>query len=446
MAQYLSSAPSPRYRRYVLGLLLGAYVLSYLDRQILYILIEPIKLELALSDTQIGLLGGLTFALFYATLGMPIAWLADKYSRKNIMVASLVIWSGMTAASGAAVNFGQLLLARIGVAVGEAGCNPSAHSLIADLYPPEKRATALSTYQLGIPIGVMIGLFAGGWISQFFGWRAAFFAVGIPGLLFSLIVMFTLKEPVRGLSEPHRSRREADDMPSFKETIRHLWSLPSFRHIAMGTSLVGFVMYHFFMWTPSFLIRSYEMSSGQAGTILALVNGLGGGLGTYLGGYLADRVGATNAKRYLIVPGIATMLAFPFSLAIFLNFDVRYSVFFMGFPVFLGLINSGATYSLTQRLAHIRMRALAASILLFLINIVGLGIGPQVVGWLSDILRPSFGEESLRYALAIGSAGYLWAGIHYLLGSRHIQHDLARVEGSAKTLPDDQSVGSKVPT
>jgi predicted MFS family arabinose efflux permease len=416
-----------KHRRLILGLLLGAYILSYLDRQILYILIEPIKDELQLSDTQIGFLGGITFALFYATLGMPIAYLADRISRKGIISISMVVWSGMTAMSGMAGSFGHMLIARIGVAVGEAGCNPCAHSLISDLYPPQKRVSAMAVYQLGIPIGVMVGLLAGGWISEFFGWRTAFMAVGIPGLLFAVIFWFAVKEPVRGLSET--AQQTVETAPSVGETLRHLWSLPSFRHLAIGTALIGFVVYQVFMWSPSFLIRSYGLSKGEAGTILALINGLGGGFGTWLGGYVVEKWGRHNVRLHLIIPGIALVLAFPLSVGIYLSNTLAASVAFMVLPILLALMNSGASNSLAQRLAKVRMRALTASILLFVINIVGLGLGPLVVGLLSDYLQPAHGDESLRYALMIGSVVYVWAGIHYFLGAKTLAEDLASVEG-----------------
>ena len=414
-------------RRYVLGLLLGAYILSYLDRQILYILIEPIKAELQLSDTQIGFLGGITFALFYATLGMPIAYLADRISRKKIISISMLVWSGMTAMSGMAANFGQMLAARVGVAVGEAGCNPCAHSLISDLYPPKKRVKAMAIYQLGIPIGVMIGLMAGGWISQFFGWRAAFMAVGIPGVLYAIIIWVTVSEPSRGQAEV--VQQETDKPPSISETVKHLWSLKSFRHLAFGTALIGFVVYQVFMWSPSFLIRSYGLSKGEAGTILAIINGLGGGFGTWFGGYMVDKFGSHDVRMHLIIPGIALVLAFPVSVGVYLSGTLAWSVTFMVFPVFLALMNSGASMSLAQRLAKVRMRALTASILLFVTNIIGLGLGPQVTGMLSDYLYPAYGEESLRYALLIGSVVYVWAGVHYFLGAKTLADELALVEG-----------------
>ncbi len=442
--------PTLRYRRYVLGLLLTAYIFSCLDRQILYILIEPIKSELGLSDTQIGLLGGFSFALFYATLGMPIALLADRYSRKTIITLSLVAWSGMTALSGAVVNFWQMLIARMGVAVGEAGCNPCAHSLISDFYPTDKRATALAVYQLGIPIGVMLGLLIGGWISQYFGWRTAFVLVGSVGVAFAILLWLTLKEPLRGLSDRKRPAEHSQELsaPTFLETLRHLWALKSFFHIVIGTSLIGVGIYTFFMWSPSFLIRSYGMTSGQVGTALALFNGLFGGAGIYLGGMVADRLAVRNQRWYLLLPCLGAFLAFPFAVGIYLSGTAVGSMAFMGFPVMLALVNTGPCYSLAQRLSLLRMRALAAAILLFMQNMIGLGLGPQITGFISDLLAPRFGDESLRYALLASSLAYPWAALHLWLGSRTLTGDLASVEGGEsaphRPLPGLQDAGSRV--
>jgi predicted MFS family arabinose efflux permease len=317
----------------------------------------------------------------------------------------------------------------MGVAIGEAGCNPCAHSLIADFYPSNKRASALGVYQLGISIGVILGLLLGGWISQFFGWRMAFLAVGLPGILFAGLLLFTLKEPVRGLSDNINSKRIQLDSPGFGSTLRYLWELKSFVHITLGTSLIGIAIYTFFMWSPSFLVRSYGMSSGEIGTVLALCNGVFGGVGIYCGGLFADRLGAKNLRWYLLLPSFCALLAFPFALGIYLSSSVMVSIAFIGPPIMLGLVNSGPCYSLAQRLAQLRMRAMAASILLFMQNLIGLGVGPQITGFFSDFLAPQYGDESLRYALMISSLAYPWAALHFWLGARHLSDDLAKTEG-----------------
>ena len=246
-------------RHYALGILVVVYTFNFIDRQILSILLEPVKTELGLSDTQMGLLTGFAFAMFYATLGIPIARFADRTNRRNLIAAALAIWSGFTALSGLAQNFWHMLAARIGVGVGEAGCSPPAHSMIADYYPAEQRATALGIYSLGIPFGIMFGLFAGGWINEFFGWRAAFFVVGVPGLLLALLVRYSLAEPPRGMAE---GRTDSGEQPSIGETLRYLWQKKSFRHMSFAAALTAFVGYGFVTWAPAFLIRSFGMGTG----------------------------------------------------------------------------------------------------------------------------------------------------------------------------------------
>jgi MFS family permease len=254
---------SPAYLRYALGLLTVVYVINFVDRQILSILLQSIKLDLGLSDLQLGLLSGTAFGLFYATLGIPIARLADVFSRKVVMAVCLVIWSGMTALCGTAAGFGLLLAYRVGVGVGEAGGSPPAHSLISDFFPPERRATALGIFSLGVPLGILVGFLAGGWLDETLGWRKAFVVVGLPGLALAAVVALTLKEPLRGHSEGLESDRPA---PSADEVIRFLWSSHSFRHVAFGSALYAFVGYSIVTWAPSFLIRSHGMTTGEIGT------------------------------------------------------------------------------------------------------------------------------------------------------------------------------------
>ena len=282
---------SPAVRNYALGVLVVVYTFNFIDRQILSILLEPIKQDLGLSDSALGMLTGFAFALFYATLGIPIARFADRSNRRNLIAWALAIWSAMTAVSGLAQNFWHLLLARIGVGVGEAGCSPPAHSMLADYFPTENRATALGIYSLGIPFGILFGFIAGGWLNEFFGWRVAFFIVGVPGLLLAILVRFTLREPPRGMAE---GRVADEEQPTIMETFRFLWSKRAFRHMAVGGGLTAFVGYGVITWVPSFLIRSYGMSTGDVGTYLGLILGIPGGIGIALGGYLADRYGARD--------------------------------------------------------------------------------------------------------------------------------------------------------
>ena len=412
-------------RRYVLGTLVVVYTFNFIDRQILSILLEAIKQDLGLSDTQLGLLTGFAFALFYATLGIPIARWADRGSRRNIISLALAIWSGMTALSGLAQNFWHLLLARIGVGVGEAGCSPPAHSMISDYYPAERRATALGVYSLGIPFGILFGFLAGGWINEFFGWRLAFFVVGIPGLILAVIVRLSVKEPPRGMAE---GRAASDEQPSIMETFRYLWQKRSFRQLAFGGALTAFVGYGFVTWIPAFLIRSHGMETGEIGTWLGLIIGIPGGIGIALGGWVADRLGSRDPRWYLWNVAVALVIVVPPSVLMFLADSPYAALALFIIPAMLGNFYQATTFSQTQRLVPLRMRAVAAAVLLFILNIIGLGLGPQLVGFVSDLLAPRFAEHSLRYSLLIFSLFNLWAAYHYYLAGKHLPEELAVIQ------------------
>ena len=412
---------SPAVRNYALGVLVVVYTFNFIDRQILSILLEPIKQDLGLSDSALGMLTGFAFALFYATLGIPIARFADRSNRRNLIAWALAIWSAMTAVSGLAQNFWHLLLARIGVGVGEAGCSPPAHSMLADYFPTENRATALGIYSLGIPFGILFGFIAGGWLNEFFGWRVAFFIVGVPGLLLAILVRFTLREPPRGMAE---GRVADEEQPTIMETFRFLWSKRSFRHMAVGGGLTAFVGYGVITWVPSFLIRSYGMSTGDVGTYLGLILGIPGGIGIALGGYLADRYGARDTRWYLWIVSVALIASTPLFFGVYLSNTAFASLMFLILPILLGNFYQATTFSQTQGLVSLRMRSVAAAVLLFILNMIGLGAGPQAVGILSDVLQPSYGDESLRYALLILSTVQIWAAYHYYQAGKSLKEDL----------------------
>lgn len=420
---------SPKYRRYVLGVLVVVYIFNFLDRQIVTILAEPIKNDLGLSDTQIGLMTGLAFAIFYTVLGIPIARLADRANRVTIISGALVIWSGMTALCGLAQNFAQILAARIGVGVGEAGCSPPAHSLIADYYPPNERSSALSIYALGIPIGSLLGLLAGGWVAEFYGWRMAFLVVGLPGVALAVVLKLTVMEPIRGMSDPP-SKTEATQ-PPLAHTIRTLISNRTIFHIAMGGALTSFVGYGLGQWLPAFFIRLHDMGIAQTATYYGLVNGIASMLGTYLGGTLADRFAIRDERIYAWLPAAGVLFAFPFYLAALVVGDWRIAIAILLVPSFLNSLWLGPAFGTIQNLAPQRMRALASAILLFVLNIIGLGFGPFLVGVLSDLLSGPFGEESLRYAIIIATVAYFWAGAHFLMAGRSILADLRHAREAA---------------
>ena len=423
----------PNYRKYALGILLIGYIINFVDRSILSLLLEPIKLELALTDSQLGFLGGLAFAVFYTFMGIPIAALADRRSRVKILAVSMVIWSAMTAICGLANNFLTLLLARIGVGVGEAGASPPSHSLISDYFPIETRATALSIYALGIPLGTMIGSFVGGWGADTVGWRYTFFLVGIPGIIFAFIVWFTLREPPRGMSDIKLNSPSAPPVntappppPPVSTVLKLLWSKTSFRHLAFAAGLHAFVSYGAGTWNAPFFIRIHEMSLTDIGSVLALIAGIGA-IGTFFGGYISDKLSdRTNDKRwYFWVPGIATLVMVPFQLVAYLYGGVWAVVASLMMVAILGNAYLGPSFAMTQALVSLRMRAVASAILLFVLNLIGMGLGPYFVGVLSDILTPDFGVYSIRYAMCAAVMVNVWAACHYFIGARTMRGDLA---------------------
>jgi len=413
---------SDAYARYVLGLLFAVYVFNFIDRQILSILLESIKQDLQVSDTALGFLTGFAFALFYTVAGIPIARYADTGSRRSVIAAGLAVWSVMTAASGLARVYWQLAIARVGVGIGEAACSPPAHSLIADYFPPERRATALSIYAMGIHFGILFGFLAGGWINEFFGWRVAFFVVGLPGIALALLVRLTVREPERGLSE---GLRAADEAPEVQEVFSFLWGLRSFRHLSIGAAFHSFAGYGIATWTPVFLIRVHGMSTGEVGTWVGLITGIFGALGAFMGGALCDRLGSRDPRAYLRIPAIATVAGLPFVFALLFYPDPRVALILSIPSTVAGAMWLGPIFSTTQTLVHLRMRSVASAILLLIINLIGLGLGPQTVGVLNDLLAERCGNEAVRYSLAIVVVVMnLWAAVHFVLGSRTLAEDL----------------------
>lgn len=416
---------TPKYRRYALGLLTAVYTVNYVDRQILAILLQPIKVELSLSDTQLGLLFT-TFGIFYATLGLPIAMLADRTNRRNVITAAMTIFSGMTVACAFITSFWQLMLARILVGVGEAGSSPPSHSMIADMYEPKSRATALATFSLGVNLGIFVGFIIGGYVAQWYGWRAAFLVVGLPGLLLAVLVRITLREPPRGHSEGRVEDSDMEVAPTIFDVLRFLLAQPSFRHIAAGATLVSFVGYGAVAWLPAFLVRSHGMESGDIGLALALIIGISGGLGTYGAGLLADKLGQGDIRWYMWVVAIAGIVAFPFGFSVYLVDDLAIALALFVVPAAAGSLYLGPSLAMTQGLARLKMRAAASALLLFILNIIGLGIGPQAVGIVSDLLEPTYGVEALRYALLVMTPFGLWGAVHFYLAARTLGVDLER--------------------
>jgi len=416
-------AAKPWYRWYAVGVLTAVYASSQVDRQIMAILLEPIKLELHASDTQMGFLVGLTFAVFYATLGMPIAMLADRKNRRNIITAAISVWSVMTALCGFAGSFLQLAFARIGVGVGEAGSTPPSHSIISDLFGPAQRGTAMGIFALGVNIGLLIAYLAGGWLSENWGWRVAFFAVAAPGVLVAGLLYLTVSEPKRGALENDNDVNNS--APKFRAVARHMWKTRSLRHLAIGASLAGFIGYGFVLWMPSFLARSYGLSPTNIGLTLALFSGLIGGIGTFSAGKLADVLAKRDVRWRTWVVAAAKLGYVPFLASVFWVDELWLALVLYTIPAFFGGFYLAPTFALVQSLVSLRMRALASSIVLFLLNIIGMGFGPQLVGVLSDWFADDYGKESLRMALMILSFLNIWCAYHYFTAARTLKEDMA---------------------
>jgi predicted MFS family arabinose efflux permease len=390
--------------------------------------VPQIKAEFHLSDSQIGILTGPAFAVIYATLGIPLAVLADRINRRNIIAASLATFSLMTVLCGYAVQFWQLLLARFGTGIGEAGTSPSINSVLADLYPPHRRAAALSFYTAGLNVGLLVGFFGGGWVAEHYGWRNAFLAAGVPGLLLTFLILATVREPRRGLVE---NLPDPASAPSIGAVARVLWSQRSFRWMAIGTSFTSFGGYAGIAFIPLFLTISHHMKPAAIGFVLALLTGFVGAIGTYLAGVFADMFGKRDLRANMFVPMIATLVALPAVPFVYLSANTTVALTAIVLPALAGAAYVGPAYAMAQGLVPLRMRARAVAILLFILNIIGLGLGPPTVGFISDLLKPTFGTDSLRYAMLVTMLTALTGAFCYWRASRTLRADLARGPGLA---------------
>ncbi len=414
-ASAASATPWTSY--YALGLLTVVSFFNYMDRMVLAVLLEPIKAELHLSDGQLGLLSGLAFAMFYAVLGIPLARLADRASRVKLLAACLVLWSVMTAATGLARSFPQLFLARMGVGVGEAGCVPASHSLIGDYFPPEKRALGISFFQAGGLAGLSAGLLVTGVLADHFGWRAALMIVGLSGLPLSVLVFFTMREPER------RGHARSSPAEPALAAIGALLRRPALRHLVLALSIGAFGSYGITQWLPAFFIRSHGLSLTQIGLWSGTAAGIGGILGVMCGGLGATRLIPRDARWELWLPAIAYGGSAPLYALVFLSPSPVTAIVIKVFATFLAASGGGVALSAIQSFAEPNRRATAIAMVLFLSSLLGLGLGPLLVGVASDIMAPQFGKESLRYALLMSTAALLWAGLHFYMSSRRASED-----------------------
>ncbi|MEM1380498.1 MAG: MFS transporter [Pseudomonadota bacterium] len=430
------------YRAYVLFMLVVVYTLNFIDRQILSILKIPIKAELGLSDTEIGLMSGLAFALFYATLGVPIALLADRSSRVRIMTIALALWSAMTAVCGLANSFWQMFAARLGVGVGEAGGVAPAYSIIADYFPSSERARALAIYSLGIPVGSALGIVLGGILVDLLDWRSAFFIMGIAGLVVAPLFWLTVKEPVRGQFDAAKPPPPEAPLKFVVSILSTLARKPSFWLLSVGAALSSMMGYGLILWLPSFLVRSFgpdlapffaflpdflvpadatpiRFAAYFYGAILLL----GGTVGIYAGGSLADRYGEKRKSVYAIVPAVAFLLTVPLLVTGLLTPTLGLAfVVFMGVQA-LSLVWLGPVITAFQHLVPPHMRTTASAVFLLINNFIGIGVGQTVTGLMSDILSAQYGEESLRYSLLVGASFYLIAALFMLIVARRLHRD-----------------------
>lgn len=412
------------YRRYVLGLLLVVATFNYADRYMLGVLLPDIKGELGLSDTQIGFISGTAFTIVYAFLGVPIAALADRFSRRKIVAFALAAWSLMTCLCGLAQSFVQLAVFRVLVGIGESGCTPPSHALISDYYARSERASAMAIFGLGSPIGVFIGFLVGAWVAQAAGWRFALFAFGAPGLVVALVLYYTLRDPPRG----HADGVAADLSPSTPDMVaafRTLWAKKTFRHMVLGGSMYGLVMVAVLIWLPSFFVRTHELDIGVVGTWLAFTNAVPHALGLLAGGALADKLAKVSERAPVLLCAAAQLAAAPFYSLVLLAASPTTAFLWLIIPSFVGVMQGAVLFATIQAVAEVRTRAVAAALMILIINLISGIVGPQLVGAMSDLSMQFIGTASLGMSLLIvATICSLWSALHFYLASKSVEHDL----------------------
>lgn len=411
------------YRVYVLLTLFLVYTFNFIDRQIVVILAGPIQAELGLSDTQLGLLGGIAFALFYSGLGIPIALLADRFSRALIVTLALALWSGFTMLCGFAQGYWQLFLCRMGVGVGESGGVAPSHSLITDYFPPAERARAFAVFSFGIPVGSAAGILFGGLIAARIDWRMAFVVCGVAGLVLAPVMAFTVREPVRGRFDPPAPKTAA---PPLREVLRLLIGKHSFWLITFGASSSSFLNYGLGFWLPQFLRRNFELSLTGLSLYFSSIVFFGGLLGIWVGGYLGDRLGRTSKAAYARVPAASFVWSLPFSFLGVLSPSLEVAFVMFLIPTALGMLWMSPVITSIQHLVPPAMRATASAVFLFLNTLIGMGLGVPFFGIASDLLASRFGPDSLRYSIMIGLIFKVIAAVLLYRASHHLEREWHR--------------------
>lgn len=414
-----------RERRFMLLILFLVSMFSYIDRTILSILQVPIKADLGLSDSQLGALTGLSFALFYATLAVPIARLADRTKRTRLIGISLSIWSSMTALTSLATNYVSLVFFRIGVAVGEAGSIPASHSIIADVYPPSKRSAAFALWGISLPVGLMLGYALAGTLEQLFGWRITFAIIGVAGLLLAPVMIFATREPKRGRFDPVVP---ATSTPSTREALRHLWSLKSIRFLYAAGACHTFAWCAVNSWNAPFYVRVHGMSLTDVSIYLAIVNGVGSAVGMYLGGRLSDHFGKKDPRGRVHVVTASMLLMVPFAIAQYMVSSATVSLALGALSLTLMLVYYGPIIAVSQFLVPANIRAFTTAMLLLVVNLFGLGLGPLVTGFISDLLVNQYGmaQDSLRYAISLAVLFSLLAAWLFWRASIHLPREILK--------------------
>lgn len=406
---------------YVLAMLFLVLVTSLIDRNILGILLEDIKADLQISDTQIGLLTGPAFAVTNAIAGIPLARLADRWSRRGIIAWGLLAWSVLTAMQGLTRTFGTLFMTRVGVGIGEASTGPSAHSLISDYFPLRQRATAISIYTIGGHIGVALAFLVGGWLSDAYSWRMALVAVGLPGIVLSILFRFTVREPVRGAIEGQVDTGEAVPLG---EVVRVLGRKPTFRHLTMALPLFVCASYVLNIWGPTFLMRVHGLTKTEIGLWFGLIVGLAGGLGSLAGGFVADRLARRDRRWYAWLPAVATLCAVPFYVGFLLSPDPWIALGLLVPTVLLNATSIAPLWAANQAISPLRMRATSYAIIHLGLSGVSGGLAPLLVGFSNDVLSPDFGQEAIRYSLFLVVFTNIWGAFHSFLAARRLPGDL----------------------